>query len=173
MSVMPGEEGSHRTQARPHTLASRDLAEGGAGDRRKRWSWPQPGLALEMIPILLYKSTGGEWFSETETERQALLLQREGLSKQQTLRLQLFSSLEIKNLKQFVKCHVWFMAGAQLNKSHLLLIPRRRGRGVGGGGSRAPAAGRSQSYTALYLRPQENRKKTCHEEIRYEAGVQR
>lgn len=132
MSVMPGEDGSPRTQARPHTLASRDLAEGGAGDRRKRWSWPQPGLALEMIPILLYKFTGGEWFSETETERQALLLQREGLSKQQTLRLQFFSSLEIKNLKQFVKCHVWFMAGAQLNKSHLLLIPRRRGPGVGG-----------------------------------------
>ena len=40
-----------------------------------------------------------------------------------------FSSLEIKNLKQFVKCHVWFMAGAQFNKSHLLLIPKRRGWG--------------------------------------------
>lgn len=153
MSVMPGEDGSPRTQARPHTLVSRDLAEGGAGDRRKRWSlataWAGFGDDSHSSTNLL----GGEWFSETETERQALLLQR-GLSKQQTLRLQLFSSLEIKNLKQFVKCHVWFMAGAQLNKSHLLLIPRRRGPGCGGGGFRAPAAGRSRSYTALYLRLQ-------------------
>lgn len=48
MSVILGEDGSPRTQARPHTPASRNLAEGGAGGRRKQWSWPQPGLALEM-----------------------------------------------------------------------------------------------------------------------------
>ena len=103
-------------------------------------------------PILFRKSTGGEWFSVTETERQTLLFQIQGLSKQQTLRLQLLSSLEIKNLKQFVKCHVWFITGAQFNKSHLLLIPEREGRE--GGRFQSPSCwGKQVTYSCISPTP--------------------
>lgn len=50
------------------------------------------------------------------------------------LRLQLFSSLGVEHLRQFVRYSAWFIAGVQFNKSHLLLIPD----GDGSGGLQNP-----------------------------------
>lgn len=80
----------------------------------------------------------------TAAERQILLLQIDTEpSRPQTLRLQLFSSSGVKNVRQFVLCRAWRMAGVQFKESRLLLIPE----GEGPGAPRAPAVWEGRTHT--------------------------